>query len=84
MYDKLYTTYILLLVVALILAFILVYYLIITMANKQGRETVIWLLLSFFVSPIFVIVCLALLGDTNERRREKVIEEEKLRLSLRK
>ncbi len=84
MSEKLYLIYLLLIILALTIAFLLICYLITTMANKQGRNVFVWLLLSLFVSPILVILCLALLGDTEERRREKVLEEERLRLSVRK
>ena len=52
-------------------------------ANKQGRSGLIWFFLSILLNPFFSILILIALGDTDEKRKQKVIEDEKVRLSIR-
>lgn len=53
------------------------------MAKSRGRSYWGWFCLSFFfISPLLGIIILACLGDTEERRREKILEAEEIRLSL--
>lgn len=53
-------------------------------ANKQGRSGVLWFFLSILLNPFFSILILIALGDTDEKRKQKVLEEEQIRLSIRK
>ena len=48
-----------------------------TIANKRGRSTLPWFLLSFLLSPVFVILLLLVMGETDEKRRERIEEEER-------
>lgn len=52
-------------------------------ANKQGRSGVLWFFLSILLNPFFSILILIALGDTDEKRKQKVIEEEQIRMSIR-
>jgi hypothetical protein len=52
------------------------------MARSRGRSYWGWFLFSFFFSPLLSIIILACLGDTEERRKEKIYEAEEIRLSL--
>lgn len=52
------------------------------MAKSRGRSYWGWFLFSFLFNPLFGILILACLGDTEKRRREKVVESEEIRLSL--
>lgn len=45
-------------------------------ANKQGRNGASWFFLSLLVSPFFAILVLIALGDTNDTRKQRIIEEE--------
>ncbi|MDR2948600.1 MAG: hypothetical protein LBV71_05275 [Prevotella sp.] len=54
------------------------------MAEKRGRSPFGWYVFSFVFSFILGIVILLLLGDTEDRRREKILEDEDLRQSYRK
>lgn len=48
-----------------------------TMASRLGRSSVLWVLLSIFsINPIVCIICLYGLGETNEHRKKRVMEEE--------
>ena len=58
-----------------IIFWIIIACLIFPFANKRGRSGFGWF--------IFSVVFSTLLGETEERRRERIIEDEKLRQSLR-
>ncbi|RED26938.1 hypothetical protein BD847_0869 [Flavobacterium cutihirudinis] len=49
------------------------------MANKRGRSGFGWFIFCLFFSPFLAMLLLAVLGETDEKRRERIIEEEKLR-----
>lgn len=49
------------------------------MATKRGRSGLGWFIFCLFFSPFLAIIIIALLGETDEKRRERIIEEEKLR-----
>ena len=52
---------------------------IVEIANKRGRSSFGWFMLSLFVSPIITAFFLAVLGETDEKREGRIIEEEKIR-----
>ena len=45
------------------------------MAHKRGRSEVGWVLLGFCISPFWVYILLAILGDTKETIRQDIIDE---------
>jgi hypothetical protein len=45
------------------------------MARKRGRSEVGWVLLAFCISPFWVYILLAILGDTKEKIRQDIINE---------
>jgi hypothetical protein len=50
------------------------------MAKKRGRNVLGWFLLSFFlISPLMGVICLAFLGETEEKRKKRIMEEEELK-----
>lgn len=53
------------------------------MARKRGRNAFFWVLLSIFTTPIFPAILLLCLGETDECRKSRIIEEETLRLAAR-
>ena len=53
------------------------------MAEKRGRSKIGWFLFSFFLSFLTGVIVLACLGETDEKRKEKIIEEEELRQTIR-
>ena len=73
---------------AIIIAILLViFYLLLcvvpmSMAKKRGRSRFGWFLLSAFTSPLVGMILLAFLGETDERRRERIREEEEIRRSV--
>jgi len=54
------------------------------MAEKRGRNKLGWFLVSFFFNPILGIFCLFCLGETEEKREERILSEEELRESVRR
>lgn len=52
-------------------------------ANKQGRSGFLWFFLSILLNPFFSILILIALGDTDGKRKQKVIEDEQIRMSIR-
>lgn len=45
------------------------------MARKRGRSEVGWVLLGFCISPFWVYILLAILGDTKEKIKRDIIDE---------
>ena len=45
------------------------------MARKRGRSEVGWVLLAFCISPFWVYILLAILGDTKEKIKQDIINE---------
>lgn len=68
------------LIVVFFAALIIAFYVIpVKMANKRGRSTFGWFLFSLIFSPFLAMLFLFLLGETDEKRNERIINEEKLR-----
>ena len=56
-----------------------------SMAEKRGRNKVGWFLLSFLLfSSVLCMFFLLCLGETEEKRKERIMEEEELRLIVRR
>lgn len=51
-------------------------------AEARGRKYGLSLLASFLFTPFIILFVLLCLGDTNERRKEKILEEESWRMDL--
>ena len=45
------------------------------MARKRGRSEVGWVILAWCISPFWVYILLAILGDTKEKIRQDIIDE---------
>lgn len=45
------------------------------MARKRGRSEVGWMLLGFCITPFWVYILLAILGDTKEKIKQDIIDE---------
>lgn len=74
---------ILLLIVFIGIAYILIIPICVAViAGNKGRSGFLWFLLSILINPFFAILILIALGDTDEKRRQKVIEDEKTRQEI--
>ena len=47
----------------------------IMMAKSRGRSAFGWMLLFWFFSPIYGVIALLVLGDSNEKLRREILEE---------
>ena len=57
---------------------------IVSMAEQRGRSKLGWVLIAFFITtPVFAIPLLFFLGDTDEKREERIMEDELLKLRIR-
>ncbi len=52
------------------------------MAKKRGRSQFGWFVFSMLFSPILGMIFLVFLGETEEKRKERLMEEINLRLKL--
>lgn len=69
---------------AFFLALIVIFYLLlciipVQMAAKRGRNIIIWFVLAIFTSPFLAILMIACIGETDEKRKERIIQEEEWR-----
>jgi len=53
------------------------------LAKKRGRSDWFWYIFSFIFTPILGVILVLLLGDTEKKRRQKILEDEELRRSYR-
>jgi hypothetical protein len=67
------------LVLAIVIFLIILIVIPVKMANKRGRSSIGWFIFCLVFSPFLAMLFLALLGETDEKRRERIIEEEKLK-----
>lgn len=58
-------------------AICIVFYFVIpyNMAKNRGRSAGLWILLGFIISPLLVYIILAIIGDSEEKKREELIRE---------
>lgn len=45
------------------------------MARKRGRSEVGWVILAWCISPFWVYILLAILGDTKEKIKQDILHE---------
>ena len=72
------------LIVLLVIAYVLVFpFIVANIAEKQGRNNIRWFFLSLLVGPLFALLALIALGDTEEKRIKRIIDDEMTRKSIR-
>lgn len=54
----------------LFIVYIALSFVVLSVANGKGRSGCGWFFLSLLISPIIVLIILAVIGDTEEKRRE--------------
>jgi|GEM_PF-841364 len=61
----------------LVVAICIIFYFVIPykMAKDRGRSAGLWILLGFIISPLLVYIILAIIGDSDEKKREELIRE---------
>ena len=70
-------------VIPLVLVYIPLMYAVYYLAKKYGRPTGIWVFVSLIISPIICLIILLCIGETDEKKRERIREEELFRKSIR-
>lgn len=75
-------------IVGLFIIIILIYILICIipayMADKRGRSVISWFLLSILITPIYTTFIIFCLGETDQKRKERIFQEEEWRILCRK
>ncbi|MDO5666016.1 MAG: hypothetical protein Q4G63_12285 [Bacteroidia bacterium] len=74
---------VLIIVLLIVIGFIALCMIPTSMAKKRGRSQFGWFLFSFLFSPILGMIFLACLGETDQKRQEKIWEEEQWRKMMR-
>lgn len=71
-------------IIAIIVNALILLYFVYELASKNGRSIFYWIILSLCVTPIISILLLSCIGETEEKRRERLWkDEEYLRLMRR-
>ena len=52
-------------------------------AQKRGRSTWLWFIISIFITIFFAVLLLLVLGETDEKRKERIAEDEHIRKGVR-
>lgn len=74
-----------LIIVFLILFFVVQLYVVYEMAINRGRSPGTWLLFSFILlSPLVIMFCLLCLGETDDKRRDRLLKDEEFLRIFRK
>lgn len=54
------------------------------MADRRGRNSISWFILSVFITPFYTCLILACLGETEQKHKDRIFQEEELRILCRK
>ena len=74
-FDSISFFAILIMLAIIINALILLYY-VYELACRNGRSSLYWIILSLCVTPIISIILLSCIGETEEKRRERLWKDE--------
>lgn len=74
-FDSISFFAVLIMLAIIINALILLYY-VYELACKNGRSSLYWIILSLCVTPIISIILLSCIGETEEKRRERLWKDE--------
>lgn len=78
-YEMLVKWGILLLVLFIVVFLLIPLFIVAEIADKKGRSSTLWVIYSIIVSPYLSMYILHILGETNDKREERIVEEEKLK-----
>ena len=62
-------------IIALIIGYIFWIHIPANMARNRGRSALGWVILTWILQPLWIIVLLAILGDSSEKIREDIRNE---------
>ena len=74
-FDSISFFAVLIMLAIIVNALILLYY-VYELACKNGRSSLYWIILSLCVTPIISIILLSCIGETEEKRRERLWKDE--------
>ena len=66
-----------------IVNYVILFYYVYEMANTRGRSMFYWILCSFLITPLISIILLKCIGETDEKRKQRIIQEEELKQLVR-
>jgi NSS family neurotransmitter:Na+ symporter len=72
-----------LIVIALVLYFFVLPLGVAYVAKDKGRKNVLWYFLSIVLTPLFALLMLIALGDSGEKHRQRLIDDEHIRMKAR-
>lgn len=52
-------------------------------AKTKGRSATGWFFLSILINPFFAMILLLIMGDTDAKRQQRILEDERLRNTVR-
>lgn len=64
------------LIIAIIVNALILLYYVYEMASKNGRSSFYWVVFSLCLTPIVSIILLSCIGETEEKRRERLLKDE--------
>ena len=64
------------LIIAIIVNVLILLYYVYEMASKNGRSSFYWVVFSLCLTPIVSIILLSCIGETEEKRRERLLKDE--------
>lgn len=74
-FDSISFFAVLIMLAIIVNALILLYY-VYELACKNGRSSLYWIILSLCLTPIISIILLSCIGETEEKRRERLWKDE--------
>lgn len=63
-------------IIAIIVNALILLYYVYEMSCKNGRSSLYWIIFSICLTPIFGIILLYCIGETEEKRRERLLKDE--------
>ena len=66
---------------AILIAFLLIGLVPAFIAKNKGRSFMGWYVISILLSPLIGLIAILCLGESDEMRKQRIIEEEKIRSS---
>ena len=65
-----------LVIIAIIANALILFHYVYEMACRNGRSTFYWIFFSLFLTPLISIILLSCIGETEEKRRERLLKDE--------
>lgn len=63
-------------IIAIVINAIILLWYVYELASKNGRSAFYWIVFSLFLTPFISIILLACIGETEKKRRERLLKDE--------